>query len=243
MAQKIFLSSFKGGVGVTSCAVGLACALAASGERVLLIDGDSKASSALSLAGVGNLNVYTLSDAMNGACRVKQAIVQHPKLSNFYLLPTLGCNDENFRERAVKDVEGLFDYIICDKAARGVCNRALVVTEPYPISVKGADICLNELKDGGIKNADIIVNKVNGGLVFDGAIMTPQEIAALLRTSLLAVIPEDLTMPLGKMKKTTERAFKTAAAALQGKSEKVTNVTVNYIGLGGAIKRKMRGII
>lgn len=243
MAQKIFMNAIKGGVGVSSCAVGLARALAAWGERVLLFDGDAKTASALGLAGVAGLNVYTLADAMNGACRVKQAIIQHPKLSNFYLLQTLGCNDEKFRERAVKDVEGLFDYIICDKAAKCACDRALVVTDPYPASVKGADICLNELKDSGIKNVGLIVNKVNGGLVFDGEIMTPQEIATLLRTPLIAVIPEDLTMPLGKIKKTTERAFKMATAALQGKSQKIPNVINNYIGLGGIIKRKMRSII
>lgn len=240
MAQKILLTGLKGGTGVTTCAVGLARALAELGERVLVFDGDARAASALCVAGLAGMNVYTLADAMNGACRVKQAILQYPRSANLYLLPSLGCFDEKFCERAVDEVEGLFDYVICDKGAAGACSRAYVVTEPYAVSVKCADVCLNGLRDGGMRSTGVIVNKVNGGLIFDGEIMSPQEIATLLRAPLLAVIPEDLTMPLGKMKKQSARAFKLAAGALRGRSDRIPNVTAPYLGVSGLIKRKMR---
>lgn len=240
MAEKILLTAIKGGTGVTTCAVGLAEALAGIGERVLLFDGDARACAAAAIAGVGGLAVYSLADAKNGACRVKQAIINSPVSPNCYVLPSLGCDDEKYREKALCEVEGLFDYVLCDKAAKGVCSKAYVVTDPYPISVKQAEICLNELRDGGMKSLGVIVNKVNGGLVFDGQIMTPQEISTLLRAPLIAVIPEDLTLPLGGMKKSSKRAFALGAGVMTGKSDKVQNVILPYVGISGMIKRKMR---
>lgn len=243
MSEKILMTAIKGGCGVTSCAVGLSLALAASGERTLLFDGDYLCASALAAAGVAGLQVYTLAEAKSGACRVKQAVLQHPRSPNFYLLPSLGCDDKQFAERAVDELEGLFDYVICDKTADGACDRAIVVTDPYPVSVRCADVALGRLKDGGLKNAGIIVNKVNGGLVFDGEIMTPQEISTLLRAPLVAVVPEDLTMPLGKMKPGTVKAFKMAADSVTGKNDKPFGVIKPYLGVGGLIKRKMRSRI
>lgn len=46
MAKKIYLTSFKGGTGVTTCCVGLGRALASLGERVLVVDGDVRCGSA-----------------------------------------------------------------------------------------------------------------------------------------------------------------------------------------------------
>ena len=40
MAKKIYMTSIKGGTGVSSCAAGLGFALAAAGERTLIADGD-----------------------------------------------------------------------------------------------------------------------------------------------------------------------------------------------------------
>lgn len=240
MAVKIFFTSLKGGAGVTTCAVGLGFALSEAGEKTLVLDGDEQVSSALCTAGLAPAGGYTLQDAERGACRVKQAIVRHPKTANLYLLPTLGCEDEEYIIKALREVEGLFDYIICDGAAAGFCTKAVVVTEPYPLSVKCADRRLAQLKDAGFRDAGVIVNKINGGLVFDGEIMTPQETASLLRAPLTGVIPEDLGVPLGKCRKDTLRAFAAAAECVRGKSDKTVSIIKPYLGVGGIIKRKMR---
>ena len=70
--------------------------------------------------------------------------------------------------------------------------------------------------------------------------MTAQEIATLLHLPLRAVIPEDLSMPLGKWKKTTMKAFRAAADTISGKREIILNVLSGYFGINGFIKRKMR---
>lgn len=243
MAERIFMTSLKGGTGVTTCAVGLALALSAAGERTLVVDGDDRCACALSVAGVSGLQVYTLADAEKGACRVKQTLLQHPRSTNFYLLPSLGCKNKSSAADAVKEIEGLFDFILCDKIASSACNRAVAVTDPYPASLKSADACLSLLKDSGFKNVGLMVNKANGGLVFDGEIMTPQEIAALLHAPLLAVLPEDLSLPLGRWKGSSIKAFRLAAERISGKSDKVLSIIRPYLGVGGLIKRKMRSKI
>lgn len=240
MATIIYVTGAKGGAGATTLCAGLGLALARLGERTLIVDGDSECGDGLLVNGMQGLNVYSLADAKSGACRIKQATVQHPENENLYILPTLGCADGEYAAKAVKSLDGLFDYILCDRAAVGACSRAIVVTEPYPSSVKGADDKLSKLTDGGMKRTEIIVNKLNGGLVFEGAVMTPQETASLLRAELCGVIPEDLGLPLGRMKAATQKAISLCAAKIAGKSNKIYSVIKAYGGLGGAIKRRMR---
>ncbi|MDE6598031.1 MAG: AAA family ATPase [Clostridia bacterium] len=243
MAKKIYMTSFKGGTGVTTCCVGLGLALSSLGERTLIVDGDSASANALQTGGCPNLQVYTLADYAKGACRAKQTLISHPKAPNLSFSSSLSLTDKKAAERAVSELDGLFDYILLDKIALKTCDSAIIVTEPFLPSVKSADCCKAYLADGGIKDIGLIVNKINGGLIINGDIMTAQEIATLLHLPLTAVIPEDLALPLGKNKKITDRAFKAAAEMLTGRREAVCNVLRPYFGLNGFIKRKVREML
>ena len=240
MARKIYMTNLKGGTGVTTCCVGLGFALADLGERTLVVDGDSISGGALQTGGCANMQVYTLADYEKGACRAKQTLVAHPKISNLSFMPSLGLEDAKAAERAVEEVDGLFDYILLDKTARATSDCAIIVTEPYVPSIKSADCCKAILSDGGIKDIGLIVNKLNGGQILSGEVMTAQEIASVLRLPLKAVIPEDLSLPVGKWKKSTMRAFRVAADMTTGKREGICNVLKSYFGLNGFIKRKVR---
>ena len=240
MAKKIYMTNLKGGTGVTTCCVGLGFALAESGERTLIADGDSAAGSALNIGGCANMQVYTLADYEKGACRAKQTLTAHPLNSNLSFMPSLGMTDDRTAAQAIDEVDGLFDYILLDKIAKEKCDSAVIVCDPFLPSVKSADCCKAQLSDSGIKNVGLIVNRLNGGQVISGDVMTAQEIAALLRLQLLAVIPEDLSLPLGRIKKPTKKAFKIAADNLCGRREEICNVVKSYFGLNGYIKRKVR---
>jgi septum site-determining protein MinD len=240
MARKIYLTSFKGGVGVSTCAVGLGAALATLGERTLIVDGDVVCGSAVLIGDCRDLQVYTLGDYEKGACRAKQTLIFHPHDSNLCFMPSLGLSDPKVAAQAVGDVDGLFDFILLDKIAPETCNEAIIVTEPFTPSVKSADCCRSTLIDGGIKEISLIVNKINGGQILNGEVMTAHEIAALLHLPLKAVIPEDLTLPAGSWKQPTVKAFKTAAETVSGKREGYCNVLKGYGGLNGIIKRKLR---
>lgn len=240
MAKKIYMTSLKGGVGVTTCAVGLGIKLAEEGEKTLIVDGDRLSANALAVGGVATNQVYTLSDFARGACRAKQTLISHPKIFNLSFSSAAGLADERAAVRALDELDGLFDYVILDKIAKEKCDLALIVTEPYTPSIKCADICKAMLTDAKIKDIGLIVNKLNGGQVIDGSVIDAKEIASILRLPLKAVIPEDLEIPVGKWKKSTLRAFKLAAELIVGKREAVCNVCAPYVGINGFIKRKVR---
>lgn len=240
MAKKIYITSLKGGTGATTFAVGLGLALAEAGERTLIIDGDSLCAGALLAGGLQNMQVFTLADYERGACRAKQCIIAHPKSQNLCFMPSLGLKNLTAADLAASDVDGLFDYILLDKISKNRADCALIVTDPYLPSLKCADVCRSQLSDGGLKDIGLVVNKLSGAQVVSGEIMGAQEISALLRLPLKAVIPEDLSLPCGKCKKITARSFRFAAAAVSGKKQDYCNVINAYAGLSGAIKRKMR---
>lgn len=240
MAKKIFMTSLKGGAGVSTCCAGLGFALAESGERTLIVDGDRFCGCGLQIGGCANMQTYTLQDYEAGACRAKQTIISHPKVFCLSYISSLGVKYEESAENAVDELDGLFDYILLDKIAKKKCDEAIIVAEPYAPSVKAADITATLLFDSGIKNIGLFVNKLNGGQILGGEVLTAQEIAALLRLPLKAVIPEDLALPLGKWKKSTLKVFKVAADNITGRRDYVLNVLKDYFGLNGYIKRKMR---
>lgn len=242
MSDVIYIAGAKGGSGATTCAVRTGLALALRGERTLIVDGDAVCGSGLTVAGVAELCSYTLGDARKGACRVKQALINHPLSPNLYILPSLGCTDKAFAEEAVRGCCGQFDRVLCDGAAMGACGRAVVVTEPYVSSLTCAKRTAAYLKDAGFVSVGLIVNKVNGGLAYDGAIPVPQEIAALVRCELAGVIPEDLQLPSGKIRSSTRKAFAYTAGRLLGEN-KIYDVIKAYSGVKGIIRRKMREFV
>ncbi len=240
MAKKIYMTSFKGGTGVTTCCLGLGLALGEAGERPLIVDGDTKSGCALIMGGLKNMQVFTLADYERGACRAKQTILSHNKTPNLCFMPSLGLKDLSAAVKAVADVDGLFDYVLLDKIAIDICDCAMIVTEPFLPSVKSADCCRSALYDRGIKDIGLVVNKINGGQILNGEIMTAQEIATVLHVPLKAVIPEDLTVSAGKWRSGTQKAFAMAADTLTGKKQSYCNVLKSYAGMSGYFKRKMR---
>lgn len=240
MAKKIYFTSLKGGTGVTTCAYYIARALALTGERVMLVDGDAVAGGGLYVAGLENAQVYTLADFEQGACRAKQTLLSCRDAVNLCVMPSLGAVTKDVAVRAVAETEGLFDYVICDKTALAACDEAVIVAEPYAPSLKSADCCRAMLADGGMKKISVAVNKLSGAQVIDGDVVCAEEAAALLRLSLIAVIPEDLTLPVGGIKPATLKAFAAAAQAIGGKSDFYPNVLKPYYGIHGYFKRRLR---
>ena len=240
MAKKIFFTSSKGGAGATTVAAGTAFALSDSGERTLIVDGDNLSACALNVCGCGGMQVFTAEDYKNGICRAKQTVVQHPKYKNLYIMPTLNCSDEKAVLSAVSEVAGLFDFVLCDNAARAACGQAVIVTEPYTPSVKAADAKIAALRDGGMHIGGVIINKANGGLILSGKTGYPEDIARMLNAPLLAAVPEDLDLTLGQWRAYSMRYFKIIAARLKGKNVKLPHIEAGYKGAGGYFRRRLR---
>lgn len=243
MATKILFTSLKGGVGVTSTCIGIGLALAKAGGRTLIVDGDAKCGSALMTGGLANMQVYTLADYEKGACRAKQTLISHPKNSNLCFMPSLGLADRQVFARAVSDIDGLFDYILLDKADSAPCDEAVIVTEPYAPSLKCADISRSDLSDSGVKEIGLIVCKLSGAQILSGEVMSAKQISTLLHLPIKGVIPEDLTLSAGKCREITAHAYTLAAEFLAGGKRNLPDVTRQFFGLNGYFKRKMRSKI
>ena len=240
MATKILFTSLKGGVGVTTCCLGIGLALAEAGGRTLIVDGDALCGSALIVGGLANMQVYTLADYEKGACRAKQTLISHKKSSNLCVMPSVGLEDEKIFASAVKDIDGLFDFILLDKVRSVPCDEAVIVTEPYAPSLKCADISRSRLADGGIKEIGLIVCKMSGAQILGGEVMSASQISTLLNLPIKGIIPEDLTLSSGKCREGTLKAYSLAAQFLAGEKRKLPDITRPFYGINGYFKRKMR---
>ena len=240
MAKKILFTGLKGGVGVTTVCAKVGLALAERGFRTLLVDGERAYSAAAISLGLAGLQVYTLSDYESGACRAKQTLIAHPKVTNFLIMPAAGLTDKSAFVRAVADIDGLFDFILLDKVQGVGESEAIIVTEPYPTSVKAADVCRAKLQDKNYTEISLIVNKFSAAQFAAGEIAGARQIATALHLPLKGVIGEDLTLSAGRCKGSTKKYFVAVAEMLSGGRENLPDPSAALLGLNGFIKRKMR---
>lgn len=240
MTKKILFTSLKGGVGVTTVCAKVGLALAEKGLRTLLVDGETAYSAAAMSLGLASLQVYTLADYANGACRAKQTLIAHPKATNFLIMPAAGLSDRSAFSRAVSDIDGLFDFILLDKVHGAGESEAIIVTEPYAPSIKAADVCRARLQDKDCTEISLIVNKFSAAQFAAGEIASAKQIAYAVNLPLSGVICEDLTLSAGRCKASTRKYFAATAEMLSGGREDLPNLSAAFSGLNGFIKRKMR---
>ena len=86
---------------------------------------------------------------------------------------------------------------------------------------------------------------MRGDLAAAGEILTPREIASLLRVKLKGVIPEDdkivCGMTLGKG--VSARAFSVLSSNVLGNRTRIYDCIGRYTGFFGSIRRKLKSIL
>jgi flagellar biosynthesis protein FlhG len=174
----IAVTGGKGGTGKTTVAVNLATALALSGRRVLLFDGD---------LGLANVDVLlgltprcTVEQVLRGERRLEEIIVATragvqviPAASGVGRLAALGAPEHAALIRAFSALPQAFDTLIVDTApgiAESVlhfsqaAHEVLVVLRDEPASLTDAYAVVKVLsREHGVRQFRVLVNMSHGG--------------------------------------------------------------------------------
>lgn len=229
MARKIVITSGKGGVGKTTVCCNLAVQLARGGWRVIVCDLDIGLNNVDVALRTENLASYDLLDVVEGRCRPRQALVQHPRFPTLYCLASNRVSERYVSPQAIRlvldSLSAQFDYILIDSPAgieegfhraASCAEEALLVTTPHISAMRDADRVSGILKSYRFREVGLVVNMVRKDLARRGEILSPDEIATALRLPLVSVIPEEDKFFLDNVAERS-RAFKTLAA-FYGKS-------------------------
>ena len=204
MGRSIVITSGKGGVGKSTLCANLALALVRRGRKVLLLDADTGLRSLDLLVGLQDHTVYDLSDAAQGLCRLKQAIVksrEHEGLSLMAAAQNRDCTcvTPQQMKALVKKLTGSFDEVLVDcpagldrgfRTAISGAQTALIVTQDEPVCRRDAERAHMLLKREGVDECRLLVNRMRWQ---KGSSSTgrARELAEALEVPLLGVVPED----------------------------------------------------
>lgn len=210
MAEKILIASGKGGVGKTSCTVGIGRALARNYEKsVLLIDGDVGLRSLDVLLGVSDRIVYDWGDVILGRCLPPAAVV--PCGSVDLLTCPLqfdgAFNTESVRKMTT-EYENDYDFIIIDAPAGidigftlAACaaDRAIIVSTADKVCVRSAQRAGEKLEDMGVGDIRLIINRFRKKSVTAKKLLNIDSVIDETMIQLIGIVPEDEDITYGRV--------------------------------------------
>lgn len=205
MGKVIVVASGKGGTGKTSFCAGLAVALCAQGERVLLIDADAGLRSLDLVLGMSQL-LYSYADVAAGTVSLKEAAGVHPVVKNLRVLtapasPDGACHLTQSQFAALIQIaREHFTYTIVDCPAGlteeiaffGACaDEGIAVSTADHTALRGAQKTAMLFSDMGLDRVRIVVNRVRKGMMDKGYSVNIDRAMDDSGLSLLGVVPED----------------------------------------------------
>ncbi len=237
------VTSGKGGVGKSTVCVGLSCALAARGQRVLVIDTDAGLRSLDYMMGVADTAVHDLSDIFSRECDPHNAIVASPLHENVYVIPAPTTPDPHITPADMQYLcRGLsehYDTVLIDcpagigrgfRTAIAAADRAILVSTPDMVCARDVHIASN-LLDGQDISYKMIINRLRPRAVMKGQMLDIDEIMDVAQVPLLGVIPEDDAVTLATAngqafppKSYAAACIKNIAARFCGESVKLADI-------------------
>ena len=262
MAKTVIVTSCKGGVGKSTVTAGISAALALSGKRALAIDFDFTVRGLELLLGVENSTVFNWLDVMDGRCDLSRAIIPHGKLGGLYFLaaPRLEQADASSLDfhglfgkiKDFRDDGKEFDYVIADVHGKDsdtvrkiseFCDKALVLCDHSPASVRAAELTGELLRDCGVGDSKLLINSFDADGALRGNRTGIIELIDTSRLMLAGVVPYDKELELlgenGELidalpkASNTGRAFMNITARLEGDHVPLFN------GFAGGVYKKL----
>jgi len=201
----ITITSGKGGVGKTTTTANLGVALAMLGQRVVAVDADIGLRNLDVVLGLENRIVYDLVDAVEGHCRLRQALIRDKRLSELFLLPAAQTRDKTAVNPAqmvelCDQLRPEFDFVIIDSPAgieQGYRNavtpadQVVIITTPEVSAVRDADRIVGLVEAEEKPQPTLIINRLNPAMVRRGEMLSTADVVEILAIDLIGIIPED----------------------------------------------------
>jgi septum site-determining protein MinD len=204
-ATIVTVTSGKGGVGKTTATANLGAALAMQGKRVVAIDADIGLRNLDVVMGLENRIVYDLVHVVEGACRLRQAMIKDKRLEGLFLIPAAQSRDKNAvsAQDMIDVCERLrpdFDFVIIDspagieqgfKNAVAPADQVIIITTPEVSAVRDADRVIGLVEAEGKAPARLVLNRLRPDLVQRGDMLDTADVVDLLAIDLLGIVPND----------------------------------------------------
>ena len=208
MNNVIVVASGKGGTGKSTVCICLSVSLIKQGKKVLLIDCDCGMRGLDIMLDIEQEILFDASDAVCGNCAFGEAVYKSKHNENLYLMAApFDAENElspSVFTQLVDAVKDNFDYVIIDSpagigsgfvTAAAPADRALVVTNAEPTSVRGAVKVRNKLDALGVSQIRLIINRFDKKLFRKlGFYPDLDAVIDASQTQLIAVIPFDLNI-------------------------------------------------
>jgi septum site-determining protein MinD len=206
MSAKILtITSGKGGVGKTTATANIGAALAKRGQKVVCIDADIGLRNLDVVMGLENRIVYDLVDAVEGRCRLKQAMIRDKYIPNLYLIPSAQTRDKTAVSpsdmiRLCNELRADLDWILIDSPAgieRGFKNaiapadEVIVITNPEVSAVRDADRIIGIVEAEEKGSPQLLLNRLDQDMVKQNNMLSAEDVVDLLAIQLLGIVPED----------------------------------------------------
>lgn len=206
MSQVIVVASGKGGTGKTTVSTSLALALVRKQNKVLVIDCDSGMRGTDMMLGITDRLVYDVSDVISGTCNLEDALYECSGAKGLYTLAApISAEDEispQVMKQFINEHKDNYDYVIVDapagvgsgfESAAIAADRALIVVNTEPISIRGGVNIKDKLTQMGINDIRLVINRFDKDRFLSTKLYADlDEVIDTVGVRLIALIPEDV---------------------------------------------------
>lgn len=208
MNEVIVVASGKGGTGKSTVCVGLSAALVKQDKRVLLIDCDCGMRGLDLMLDVEEEILFDCSDAVSGNCRPQDAVYRSRNIEGLDLMAAPFDTDNEISPAVFSQLVGElglnYDFVIIDSpagvgsgfaTAAAPADRALIVTNAEPTSLRGAVKIRRKLTSLGTEDIRLVINRFDRKQFEElGCYDDLDEVIDIAGVQLIALVPYDMRL-------------------------------------------------